>query len=108
MAGLGTDRHRSCSDQTGLTASEHWLISRRDESIPLPNMMYEEITSAVNQALFQEKAPAAVRIMKANRNARGTVAAITHQNATAEMALLYQDIIINPARSVDKEVIDVE
>jgi hypothetical protein len=32
----------------------------------------------------------------------------THQNATAEMALLYRDIIIKAARSVGKGIIDVE
>jgi len=50
--------------------------------------MDEEITSAVNRALFQQLAPAHVRIMNARRNARGTITAITHQNATTEMALL--------------------
>jgi hypothetical protein len=51
--------------------------------------MDEEIASAVNRALFQQQAPAHVRIMNARRNARGTIPAITHQNAMAEMALLY-------------------
>jgi hypothetical protein len=46
--------------------------------------------------------------MNARRNARGTITATTHQNATAEMALLYRDIIIKAARSVDKGIIDVE
>jgi len=84
------------------------LILSRDESIPLPRKMDEEIASAVNRAPFQQQAPAHVRIMNARRNAKGTITAITHQNATAEMALLYRDIIIKAARSVDKGIIDVE
>jgi len=70
--------------------------------------MDEEIASAVNRALFQQQAPVHVRIMNARRNARGTITAITHQNATADMALLYRDIIMKAARSVDKVIIDVE
>jgi len=70
------------------------LILGRDESIPLPRKMDEEIASAVNRALFQQQAPAHVRIMNARRNANGTITAITHQNPPAEMALLYRDIII--------------
>jgi len=83
-------------------------ILKRDESIPLPRKMDEEIASAVNRALFQPQAPAHVRIMNARRNEKATMTAITHQNATAEMALLYRDIIMKAARSVDKGIIDVE
>jgi len=46
--------------------------------------------------------------MNAKRNAKGAITAITHPNATAEMALQYHDIIITAARTVDKGVIDVE
>ena len=46
--------------------------------------------------------------MNARRNARGTITAISHRNATAKMALLYRDIIIKGTRSVDKRIIDVE
>jgi len=73
------------------------LILMRDESISLPRKMDEEIASAVNRALSQRQAPAHVRIMNARRNAKGTTTTITHQNATAEMALLYLDIIIKAA-----------
>ena len=34
--------------------------------------------------------------------------AITHQNATAVMALAYNEVINNAARTVDKGVIDIE
>jgi hypothetical protein len=61
------------------------LILMRDESIPLPRKMDEEIASAVNRALFQQQAPTHVLIMNARRNANGTITAITHQNATAEI-----------------------
>jgi hypothetical protein len=84
------------------------LILRRDEGVPLPNKMDQEIASAINRALFHQKAPAHIRIMNAKNNARGTITAITHQNATAAMALIYRDVIITAARTVDNGVIDVE
>jgi len=46
--------------------------------------------------------------MNAKRNAQGAITAITHPNATAEMALQYREIIITAARTVDKGVVDVE
>jgi len=70
--------------------------------------MDEEIASAVNRARFQQQAPAHVRIMNSKRHAKGTITAITHHNAAPEMALLYRDIIIEAARSVDMGIIDVE
>jgi hypothetical protein len=70
--------------------------------------MDQEIASAINRALFHQQAPARIRIMNARRNAKGAITAITHQNATAEMALQYRDIIITAARTVDKGVVDVE
>jgi len=88
--------------------AERRLILRRDESVPLPNKIDQEIASAINIALFYQKAPAHVRIMNAKRNAKGTIMAITHQNATAAMTLAYHDVIITAARTVDKGVIDVE
>jgi len=42
------------------------------------------------------------------RNAKGTITGFTNQNATAEMALQYRDIIITTARTVEKAVVDVE
>jgi predicted phage tail protein len=46
--------------------------------------------------------------MNARRNAKGAIMAITHQNATTEMAMRYCDIIITAARTVDMGVVDVE
>ena len=46
--------------------------------------------------------------MNARRNAKGAITAITHQNATAGMAMQYHDIIITAARTVDRGVVDVE
>jgi hypothetical protein len=46
--------------------------------------------------------------MNAKRNAQGAITAITHPNATPEIALLYGDIIITSARTVNKGVVDVE
>jgi hypothetical protein len=54
------------------------------------------------------QAQAHIQMMNARRNVKGIITAITHPNATAEMALLYRDIIIKAARSVDKGIIDVE
>jgi hypothetical protein len=70
-------------------SSDSRLILRRDESIPPPRQMDEEIASAVSRALFQQQALAHVRIMNTRRNANGTITVSTHPNATAEMALLY-------------------
>jgi len=92
----------------GSSMAERRLILRRDLSVPLSNEMDQEIASAINRALFHQKAPAHVRIMNAKRNAKGAITAITHPNATAEMALQYADMIIAAASSVDKGVLDVE
>jgi len=76
--------------------------------VPLPIMMDQETPSAINRALSHQQAPAHIRIMNPRRNAKGAITAITHQNATAEMALCYRDIIMTATRSVDKGVVDVE
>jgi len=83
-------------------------MPRRDQSVPLCNKMDQEITSAINRALFHQKAMAHIRIMNAKRNVKGAITAITHPNATAQMALQYRDIIITAARTADKGVVDVE
>jgi len=46
--------------------------------------------------------------MNARRNAKGVITAITHQNAMAERALRWRDIIFTAASNVDKGVVDVE
>jgi hypothetical protein len=76
--------------------------------LPFPNKMDQEIVSAISRALFHQQAPAHIRIMNARRNAKGAITAIMHQNATAEMAMQYHDIIITAARTVDRGVVDVE
>jgi len=91
-----------------LSMADRRLILRRGERIPPPREMDEEIALAVNRAMFLQQAWAHVRITNASRNPKGTITAITQPNATAEMALLYRDIIIEVARSVDKGMIDVE
>jgi hypothetical protein len=88
--------------------AEWRLIFRSDESVPLPNKMDQEIASAINRALFHQKAPADMRIMNARRNTNSGMTAITHPNVTAEMALQYRDIIITVMRMVDKETMEVE
>jgi len=93
---------------TGSSMADRRLILRRDETVPLPNKMDQEIGSGINRALFHQQAPAHIRIMNARRNVKGPITAITHQNATAEMAMQYRDIIITAARTVDRGVVDVE
>jgi hypothetical protein len=87
---------------------ERRLILRRAESVPLSNKMDQEIASAINRALFDEMAPAHIRIMNAQRNATGAITAITHPHATLELAMRYRNIIIMAARTVDPGVVDVE
>jgi len=84
------------------------LILESDESLQLPNRMDQEMASAMNRALFHQQTLADIRIMNARSNARGAVTAIAHQNAAAEMAVQYPDIIITAARTVQKEVVDVQ
>jgi len=74
---------------SGSSMADRRLILRKDESIPLPQKMDDGIASAVDRALFRQRATAHVRILTAKRNAKGTITAITHQNPTAEMPLLY-------------------
>jgi hypothetical protein len=92
----------------GSSMAERCMILKRDECVPLPNKMDQEIASAIDRALFHQKAPAHIWILNAKRNASGMITANTHQNATAAMALIYRDVICTAARTVDKEVIDVE
>jgi hypothetical protein len=93
---------------TGSSLVDRRIIPRTDEKVPLPNTMDKEIASAINRALFHQQALAHIRIMNIRRNAKGAFTAITHQNATAVMALQYRDMIIMAARTVDKGVIDLE
>jgi hypothetical protein len=93
---------------TGSSIADRRLILRRDETVPLPNKMDQEIASAINRALFHQQAPAHIRIINARRNAKGVIMAITHQNGTAEMAMQYRDIIMTAARTVGRRVVDVE
>jgi len=104
----GPGAGRGPAPTAGSSMAERRLILRTDESVPLSNKMDQEIASAINRALFHQKAPAQIRIMSAKRNAKGAITPITHPNATAEMALQYRDIIITAARTVDKGVVDVE
>ena len=76
--------------------------------MPLPNKMDQEIASAINRAQVHQQALAHIRILKARRNSRGAITAITHQNATAEMAMQYRDVIIMAARTIHRGVVDVE
>jgi fructose/tagatose bisphosphate aldolase len=82
------------------------LILKRDEGVPHPNKLDQEITSAIIRALFHQQAPAHIRIMNTRRKQKGAITAITHQNITVEVAMKYHDIIITAARPIDKGVLD--
>jgi len=92
---------------TGSSMAGRHLILRRDKGVPPPNKIDQEIASAINRALLHQQAPAHIRIMNPTRNANGAITAITHQNATAEIAMQYRDIIITAAKTVDRGVLDV-
>jgi hypothetical protein len=70
--------------------------------------MDQETTLAINRALFQQEALAQIAIMNAKGHAKGGITAITHPNEIEQMALQYHDIIFCAARTVDKEVVDVQ
>jgi len=93
---------------TGSSTADRRLIFRRDEIVPLPNKMAQEIASIINRALFHQQAPGHIRIMNARRNAKSAITAITLRNATAETAMQYRDIIITAVRIVDRGVLDVD
>jgi len=93
---------------TSSSIADRRLILRRDESVPLPNEMDQEIASPISRALFHQQAPAHIGIMNARRNVKGAITAITHQNATAEVAMRYREVIITAAKTVDRAVVDVE
>jgi outer membrane biosynthesis protein TonB len=86
---------------TGSSLADRCIILRRDEKVPLPNKMDQEIASAINRALFHQQAPAHIRIMNTRRKAKCAITTIMHENATAEMAQQYRYIIITGARTVD-------
>ena len=92
----------------GSSKAERRQIPRRDEGVPLPSKMDQEIASAINRAPFHQKAPAHIRNMHMKRNPNGAITLDTHQNAMVAMALAYRKVIINAAHTVDKGVINVE
>ena len=94
--------------RSGSIMADRCLMLKRDESVPLPNEMGQAIASAITRALFLQQAPAHIRNMKPRRNRKGASTAITHQNATAEMAMQYCDIINTAGRTVHRGVMDVE
>jgi len=83
------------------------LIFRRDESVLVSNTIDQEITSAIKSASFHSKATAHIWIINPKMNSKGGSTAIMHQNATAQTAMWYCDIIITAARMLDKAVVDV-
>ena len=92
----------------GSCMAERRLMPWRDEGVPLPKQMDQEIASATNRAVFHQKAPAHIRVMNAKSNALGTMTAITHANSTGAREQRSGDVIITAVPTVDQRVIDVE
>ena len=46
--------------------------------------------------------------MNAKRNSKGAITAIMHQNTKAEIALLYSNLVITAARTVNKGIFNLE
>jgi len=67
---------------------ERPLILSRDEGMPHPIKVDQEISSAINRVLFHQRSPADIRIINAKVNANGTITAIPHKHTTAAMALI--------------------
>jgi len=88
--------------------AERRLILRRAKGVLLANKMDLEIALVIIRERLHQNTPAHVWIMKAKWNARGTIIAITQQTATAAMALIDRDVIINAVSTLNKEVIEVE
>jgi len=93
---------------TGSSLADRCLMPGRDENMPLPNKMDQQIASAINRALFPQQGPARIWIINARRNAKDAIRAITHRNPTGGIALQYRDFCFMPVRTVEKVVIDVE
>ena len=93
---------------TGWSMAERRLISRTDDSLPLPKRMEQQIASAFKTASCQQQTPADSIIMNAGSNATSTIKGITHQKSSPEMALQYRDIIITAARNIDKRIIHAQ
>jgi hypothetical protein len=70
--------------------------------------MDQEIVSAMWRALYNKKAPAHIRIMIGNRNAKGAIIAIPNPNSIADLTLHYGDIIFTAVRTVVAGVLHVE
>lgn len=62
----------------GSSMAERGLMLRRAESVPVSNMMDQEIASAINRSLFHQQALANILIMNAKRNNKGAITAITY------------------------------
>lgn len=88
--------------------AERRLIITEDESVPVLKKMDPEVRSAINRALLHQYALAHFQIMNATSIAKGAGTAITDEHAIVAMALLYHDVIITPALTVDEGIIDVE
>jgi hypothetical protein len=51
--------------------ADRQLILRRDEHVPQPKKMVQEIASVINRALCRQQAPAHIQIMNVRKMPRG-------------------------------------
>jgi len=93
---------------TGSRIAERRQILGRDDSVPLSNTIVQDIASAINTALFHQKAPAHFSIMNAKKDGKDAITAIMHPKATAHMGLQSHNKIIAVARTVNRGVVDFE
>jgi len=88
---------------------EKWRVTfKRDNGLPLSQRKDLDISSEVNRALFEAKVPHFVRIQGVTKTTRGCLSTITTPGATAEMLILYREIVIKAARKVDAGIVDIE
>jgi len=106
-APVGPGQSPGPAPTAGSSMSERSMISRRDESVPPPNKMDQEIAPTIHRAQFAQKALGHIRIMNTNRHSRGIIMAVTDNKATAAMAQIYRSVNITTACTVTKVVIDV-
>jgi hypothetical protein len=62
--------------------AEIHLILKRDESVPFPNKIDQEIASAINTAHFHQQVPPHIGNMNTRRNASCAIPAHMQQNGT--------------------------
>jgi len=77
------------------------LILSRCESVLPYNQMDKQITSVINKDHFHQKTPVNFCIRISQGTVTDVITALTHLNATAEMAVLLRNIIVTVVWTVE-------